>query len=56
MLLRVEEVPGGSSRRLHVMRRSGEVVTVHEEEVVKLKLLPSGTAPFRIPASWEKHA
>jgi hypothetical protein len=51
VLLRVEEgaEPG---RRLHVLRRSGEVVEVAEKDVVKLKRIPAGTGPVRSPEAW----
>jgi ferredoxin len=55
VLLRVEDRPG-PGRRLHVMRRSGEVVEVEESAVVKLKLIPAGSTPFRTPPSWRKQA
>jgi len=50
--MRVEGDPG-PARELHVMRRSGEVVCVREGEVVKLKLIPSGSGPLRRPAAWD---
>jgi hypothetical protein len=36
------------------MRRRGEVVEVEESAVVKLKLIPAGSTPFRTPPSWRK--
>ena len=54
MLLRVQEGVG-SGRRLHVLRRSGEVVEVAEQDIVKLKLIPAGKGTaLRAPAAWEK--
>ena len=55
MLMRVEE-QAGSGRVLHVIRRSGEVVEVPEDDVVKFKLIPSGAGPIRSPAAWEEKA
>ena len=54
MLLRVDE-SAESGRRLHVLRRSGEVVEVSEQDIVKLKLIPAGRGTaLRAPAAWEK--
>ncbi len=55
VLMRVEE-EGRPGRRLHVLRRSGEVVEVAEEDIVKFKLIPSGTGPVRSPPAWEKRS
>jgi hypothetical protein len=52
--MRLEDLPG-PTRRLHVIRRSGEVVEVSEDAVVKFKLIPSGPGPFRPPEGWEKN-
>jgi hypothetical protein len=43
----------GPDTRYHVVRRSGEVVEVKQDAVVKLKLIPPGTGPLRAPASWD---
>jgi hypothetical protein len=37
-----------------VMRRSGEVVDVRRDAVLKLKLLSAGSGPVRVPPSWDK--
>ncbi|HVL50725.1 MAG TPA: hypothetical protein VM754_04400 [Actinomycetota bacterium] len=44
---------GGPDARYSIVRRSGEIVEVRRDAVLKLKLLPAGTGPLRIPPSWE---
>lgn len=51
--MRVEDQPE-STRLLYVIRKSGEVVEVPEDDVIKFKLIPSGAGPFRPPASWSE--
>ncbi|MGQ0678262.1 MAG: putative acetyltransferase [Actinomycetota bacterium] len=43
---------GESTRTFHVVRRTGEVVEVPEDAVVKLKLIPPGTGPIKAPPGW----
>lgn len=52
VLQRVTDADGPDAR-YSVVRRSGEVVEVRRDAVLKLKLLPPGSGPLRIPASWE---
>lgn len=51
--MRIEE-PSHSERALHIIRRSGEVVVISESDVVKLKLIPTGSGKFRAPSAWQR--
>lgn len=53
VLLRVTDA-GEAGARYAILRRNGEVVEVTEQSVVKLKLLPPGTGPARVPTSWQE--
>jgi hypothetical protein len=53
VLMRVE-VGDEADRRLHILRRSGEIVQVAEKDIVKLKMIPAATGPVRPPGAWEK--
>lgn len=50
--MRIEQLPG-IPRALHVIRRSGEVVVVSEQDIVKCKLMAGGAGAWRTPAAWE---
>jgi hypothetical protein len=43
---------GGPDARYLILRRNGEVVEVSQQSVVKLKLLPPGSGPLRVPSAW----
>lgn len=44
---------GEPDARYLILRRNGEVVEVGQQSVVKLKLLPPGSGPLRVPSSWQ---
>ncbi len=52
VLQRVTDADGPDAR-YSIVRRSGEVVEVRHDAIVKLKLLPAGTGPLRTPESWK---
>lgn len=45
---------GSPGATYSIVRRSGEVVEVRQDAVIKLKLLPPGAGPLRIPDSWRQ--
>ena len=52
VLQRVERTPDGHCI-YHIVRRSGELVSVSEPDVLKLKIIPPATGPLKIPKSWK---
>ncbi len=52
VLQRVEWTHGGRCV-YHIVRRSGELVSVAEPDVLKLKIIPPATGPVKVPKSWK---
>ncbi len=52
VLQRVERSPDGHCV-YHIVRRSGELVSVAEPDVLKLKIIPPATGPVKVPKSWK---
>jgi len=52
VLQRIERIPDAHCV-YHIVRRSGEMVSVAEPNVVKVKIIPPGSGPLKIPKSWK---
>jgi hypothetical protein len=46
----------GPDASYSIIRRSGEVVEVRQDAVLKLKVIPPGSGALRRPASWDAEA
>lgn len=44
------------NRVYHVVKRDGTLVEVPAADVVKLKIVPTGRGPLRVPKSWSGRA
>lgn len=54
VLQRIEVSPEGETTSYLVVKRDGSLVSVPATAIVRLKVVPTGRGPVRIPSSWER--